>query len=414
MYGAVSAIALAALAVPAAGFFGEPRLVAIFFALGSGAFLQSFENVGIVAFQKDLDFRKEFNFRILKKVVGFVVTIVLAFTLRNYWALVFGLLTSRIIGVPLSYALHPFRPRFSLVSVKELWHFSAWMLLNNVVVYAAVNGYDFIIGRMAGATSLGLYSIAYEISNLPTTELVHPLSRAIFPGFSKLANDRKELRATLLRSASLIALITFPLGAGIAALAEPAVHLMLGVKWLETIPIIQVLAIYGILRTAHAGTGAAYIAVGAQRAIAAINLPHLLVGWPLILIWVPKLGLIGAAYAVLCASVVGLGINLLLSRRLLGLPTAKLLACFWRPFVAASIMSMTEFVLLRTWPLETSLWALLAQTLVCIAIGAIAYVSVVLGLWTLAGRPDGGERLMLERLFRGRRFTPTPRPGSAS
>jgi PST family polysaccharide transporter len=174
MYGAVSAIALAALAVLAAGFFGEPRLVAIFFALGSGAFLQSFENVGIVAFQKDLDFRKEFNFRILKKVVGFVVTIVLAFTLRNYWALVFGLLTSRIIGVPLSYALHPFRPRFSLVSVKELWHFSAWMLLNNVVVYAAVNGYDFIIGRMAGATSLGLYSIAYEISNLPTTELVTP------------------------------------------------------------------------------------------------------------------------------------------------------------------------------------------------------------------------------------------------
>ncbi len=398
IYGAVSAVILVALAVPAARFFSETRLVPIFVALAGGAFLQSFENIGIVDFQKDLDFRKEFNFRMMKRVITFVVTMILAFWLRNYWALVVGLLVSRIVGVPLSYALHPYRPRFSVRRSRELWHFSAWLLLNNLVVFAALRGYDFIIGRIAGASALGLYSVAYEVSNLPTTELVYPISRAIFPGFSRLAGDRERLQRALLDSASLIALITFPLGAGIAILAEPAVRLMLGTKWLDVIPLIQTLAIYGVLRTAHAGSGAAYVAVGEPRAITLINLPHLIVGWPLIILLVPAFGLYGTGAALLVAAGIGLAVNLVLSRRLLGLPTGKLLACFWRPTLGTMGMVGAVWLLLRAKPLEASLVGLAIQTIILVAVGAAVYVVLVLTLWLSAGRPHGGEHLVLRSL----------------
>ena len=55
----------------------------------------------------------------------------------------------------------------------------------------AWGGADFVIGRMAGARALGMYAVAYEISNLPTTELVWPITRAVFPGYSRLAGDQK-------------------------------------------------------------------------------------------------------------------------------------------------------------------------------------------------------------------------------
>jgi lipopolysaccharide exporter len=400
IYGVVTAFALVVLAVPASHFFREPRLDAIFYAIAGGALLQGFENIGIIAFQKDLDFRKEFNFRILRKLLGFIVTVVLVYLIRNYWALVIGTVMSRLAGVLLSYKLHPYRPRLSLASIGELWRFSGWLLLNNIVVFAAVRGYSFIIGRMAGARALGLYSLAYEISNLPTTELVHPVSRAIFPGFSMLAGDHRQLRQALVQSASLIALVTIPLGAGIAILAEPAVRLTLGIKWLDAIPVIKVLAVYGILRTAHAGTGAAYIAVGAQRAIALINLPHVLVGWPLMILLVPRLGLIGATYAVIGASMVGLMVNFALARRLLGLTIKNVSDCFWRPLVAVLAMSAVETLLLAFWPPVPDIPTLLLQTLLYVGVGATAFVSAVLSLWAVAGRPDGAEQLILTSLAR--------------
>jgi PST family polysaccharide transporter len=400
IYGVVSGMGLVALAWPAATFFGESRLVPIFFALAAGGLVQSFKNVGVIAFQKELDFRKEFNFRAARKLVEFTVTITLALWLRSYWALVIGALSGRVAGTAISYLIHPYRPRLSLASVRELWSFSAWMLVNNIIVYAAVSGYDFIIGRVAGSRSLGLYSVAYEISNLPTTELVMPVSRAIFPGFAKLSHDRQGLENALLNAASLVALVTFPLGAGIAVLAEPAVRLILGVKWLEAIPLIQILAVYGIIRSAHAGTGPAYIAIGAQRAIAMINLPHLVVGWPLIVLLVPELGLIGAGYAVLTASVVGTSINLYLSRRLLAVPTRKLAACFWRPFVAVSAMVAVELAMLHRWPLEATVGGLLVQTLLFVVAGATVYIGVVMALWLASGKPAGGEQIVLAQVLR--------------
>jgi len=115
------------------------------------------------------------------------------------WALAVGVLMSTCITVAISYKMHPFRPKLALSAWRELWRFSGWMLFSNVTMYAGNRGYDFIIGRVGGAASLGLYTVAYELANLPTTEIVTPATRAIFPGFAKIANDSEQLRHTFLR-----------------------------------------------------------------------------------------------------------------------------------------------------------------------------------------------------------------------
>lgn len=95
-------------------FYDEPRVQAILYCLAVGAFVQGFENIGIVAFRKELTFDKEFRFQLAKKVMGFVVTVSLALIYRSYWALVIGAVVGRVVGVVLSYSAHPFRPRFTL------------------------------------------------------------------------------------------------------------------------------------------------------------------------------------------------------------------------------------------------------------------------------------------------------------
>ena len=85
------AVVLVLLAPFASEFYSDERLKLVLYALSFSMLLQGIENIGIVDFRKNLEFRKEFLFLFAKKLIGFCVTIPLAFALRNFWALVAGI-----------------------------------------------------------------------------------------------------------------------------------------------------------------------------------------------------------------------------------------------------------------------------------------------------------------------------------
>ncbi len=87
---ALISLCLILVAPSAAGFFDDARLEGVLYALSLGVFVSGFENIGIVAFRKELTFHKEFYYLLAKKMSSFMVTVGLAFYLRNYWALVIG------------------------------------------------------------------------------------------------------------------------------------------------------------------------------------------------------------------------------------------------------------------------------------------------------------------------------------
>ena len=145
LFSVVSATVLVILAIPAAKFYNEPRLDNIMYFLALSSLLQGFENIGVVAFRKDMTFDKEFRYLLGKKLAAFLVTVPLAFLLRNYWALVIGILTGRSFAVLLSYYVHPYRPRFDLSGRHDLFHFSKWLFISNVFYFLRVRSADFII-----------------------------------------------------------------------------------------------------------------------------------------------------------------------------------------------------------------------------------------------------------------------------
>jgi O-antigen/teichoic acid export membrane protein len=96
-----------------------------------------------------------------------MVTVPLAIWLRNYWALVIGMVVGKIFAVVISYWMHSYRPRLSLAGASDLMSFSGWLLVNNTLYFFNERLTDFVVGRMAGASALGLYNVSYEISNMP-------------------------------------------------------------------------------------------------------------------------------------------------------------------------------------------------------------------------------------------------------
>ena len=176
--------------------------------LAIGSAVQGFQNIGLVAFRTEMRFDREFRFLTAKKLIGFGVTVPLAIILDSYWALVIGQTVSRIAGTALSYWVHPYRPRLSLQAGSELFHFSKWMLLINFISYLKERSSDWIIGRIAGPAALGAFNVSYELASLPSTELVAPINRAVFPAYAQLAAESRDaLRREYLSVIAMIMLL---------------------------------------------------------------------------------------------------------------------------------------------------------------------------------------------------------------
>ena len=89
-------------------------------------------NVGVVLFQKDLNFKKSFVLESVPTFVDLVVSLTAAWYLRNVWALVWGGMAFNLSRLLLSFLLHPYRPAFRIDRVKfnELFQFGKWILLS--------------------------------------------------------------------------------------------------------------------------------------------------------------------------------------------------------------------------------------------------------------------------------------------
>lgn len=392
MFGVLCALGLVAFAIPASHYYHEPRLALVMYVLSLSYFINAFSNVGVVNFRKDLNFRQEFISIFARRAVTFAVTVSAAFLLRSYWALLIGMTVGRIAGLVLSYTMNSYRPRFSLSAARELFHFSKWMLVNNALQFLRQDGCTFIIGRIFGASGLGIYSVSYEISNLPSTELVAPINRVTLPGFSKM-KDVSDVALSYLRLLGIITLVILPVGLGIAAVAEPLVLTALGDKWTHAVPLIAILAINGAIGATQTNNAAVWLSMGLPREVTRLNAAFVLILFPALYVFLTRYGIVGAGYAYLTAQAVNVPLAMSTTRRLLKFSWTDVLRVAWRPVVAATCM----YFAVGAFDRFISGYHPLPRLLLDALLGAAAYCAIILALWLASARPAGAERFCLER-----------------
>jgi lipopolysaccharide exporter len=392
---------IAAVAMPAATFYKDERLLLVLLVLGASAALQGFENIGVVDFRKKMQFNRDFWYLSLQKVMGFALVIPLAFALRSYLALVFGILGTRFLVLIQSYLAHSFRPRFSVAALGDLLHFSKWMIPLSVLNFAKDRAADFILGRTAGPHSLGLFSISYQIATMPSTELVAPINRALLPAYSAMQADRSALARQYVATMSFIAVLAVPAVVGLAATASLVVAVLLGEKWAAAAPVVTLLAFYGITQVLVSNSGAALMALGKVRQIVWMNTFHVVLLISALLLLTPGHGAIGAAGAIVTAGLISLPVSLVLIVRHVGLRLQDLLGVIWRPLIASIIMYFSMEVLRPAagWTYTSSAGALPALAVEVLG-GALVYVTSLYILWILSGRPLGAEQWVLGYLQR--------------
>lgn len=387
------------LAIPISHFYKQPAVMPVICALSMGPLLSALENIGIVAFRKNLDFRREFIFQVSRKVIGFCVTIPLAFSLRSYWALVAGILASKLAGTGLSYWVHSFRPRLSMRELRSLMRFSRWLILNNFVNFLKERSSDFVLGRIFGPATLGVYNVSNEFASLPSNEMGAPINRALLPGFAKMAGDRSAIRVAFSNAIGMLALIAIPAGAGIFAVSHYLVPVVLGTKWVAGVPVMEVLSLNSAILVFHGTIVTALVANGRPFAATRTNFLFVVVMLAGMVTLPHKFGPLGAALAVMLACLVSTPVYLLQLRKFAGVSLRDFLQVVLRPTLASAGMILAVRLALPPYVLGMASSRAGMMLAAGVALGAAAYAIILLALWSLSGKPDGAERHVLSRVM---------------
>lgn len=404
IFGVAISIMLLVMAVPAADFYREPRLELMLPALAIGALIGGFENIGTVAFRKELDFRKEFKFLLAKRLAASAVTITLALTLRSFWALIGGMVCGKLMAVFISYRLHPYRPRLTLAAHGDLLHFSKWIFISNLIQFLHSRSTDFVLGRTVGSHGLGVYNIASEIAAMPSTELIAPLNRAVYPAYARLAGARDELWERFLEVFGIISLLAFPVAVGLYCLSDLVVSLLLGTQWHEAVPIIQIAGLSGLVVALQSNMYLVILAMGQPKANTLLSASLLLVSLPAVVYASLQYGALGAAYAHFATALLGFVGIVMVFARVTGLPKRKLFEVMWRPLLASGAMALA---LRGAVALQHAEWPdvqPIVQLFALLPVGAFSYVVAVLTIWILARRPASAEQMLL-KVLRGKILT---------
>jgi lipopolysaccharide exporter len=384
------------LATPIAAFYSKPEVVWVVCALAFGPLLNGLENIGVVAFRKDLDFKREFRFQVSRKLIGFMIVVPLAFVLRSYWALVVGMLVSKAGGTIISYRMHAFRPRPTLSKVRDLVHFSKWLLFNGVVGFLKERSSDFFIGRLHGPAALGSYSVGMELAHLPTTEIGAPINRALLPGFARI-DDNLEVARAYASAVGVLAVLALPAAALIFVLAPFLVPALLGAKWLAAVPVMQVLAFNGVLLLFHASISAVLVGRGFPMRVGVANATYVVVQLVLLFVFSMHSGVVGAAYAVLLTSALCTPIYLYQVRHCLRISPVLFVKAVIRPLAACAGTTLLLRWLLPAVDSTVSTLDAIPWLLGGAAAGVAAYAALLWCLWSLAGRPAGAEQSVIDR-----------------
>lgn len=389
---AVAMVVLYLCAPSAAQYFKEPRVEDVIKVLGVALLATGFENIGVVNFQKDMHFGKDFLFMFTKRFAGFVATIACAWLLRTYWALVVGSVFGRLVGVVCSYWMHPMRPSLSLSRVREITGVSQWLLARTTGNYFENQLHRLVVGRRDSVAALGTYTMAGDISAMPSTELLMPINRVLFPAFVAVKEDPQELKRVFLLAQGVQSLIAIPASIGLALVAPELVALMLGAKWVMAVPLIQIFALAHLAEAMLSSASYLMITLDQVRTLALFAWAQVSVFAFLVFIVFPEALVLQIAWLRLLLSMAsGVTFVWLLLRVFAPLRWRDLLHGVARPLAAACAMSIGLLLVNGLWAAPQLALALFLKVL----LGALLYIGSVYAIWRAVGMPVGPESYLL-------------------
>lgn len=370
---AILYVVLVALAYPLARFYEQPVILDI------APVLFLVLPINSLCVVQTVMFTREFRFALLSKIVfassliSGIVAVVMALAGCGIWSLVAQRLLMMGIKAAAFWSIRRWRSteRFSMALLRSMAPFSLRLLATDLISAVYNNVAQLFIGKIYSAHSLGFYSQAQKLKDLPVTSTVQAVQGVTYPALAKIVDTDEKFSAGYLRIINLLSFVVFPVMLGMVAIAPEMFMLLLGEKWMPTVPYFEILALSGIFYPLAIVSYNIIKVKSDGRVILRLEVVKRVIMTAMLAITIP-LGIEAVAWGMTAMAAVDFIINLAAAMRYVNIGIAPILRALIPQFVVAAIMFMVLH-LVNPYLLVLGCGA---HLLADVAIGAVVYLAL--------------------------------------
>jgi len=317
-------------------------------------------------------------------ILGSIVTIILAFVVRNVWAIMIGFAAAGFSRCLMSYILCPFVPKFAYdrESFNGLYRFARGVFGLPVLAYIAFNIDVLVAGKLVSTSLVGFYGMALTLALVPWDIFAGIMNPVLLPAFAEKQDDREALCKAVLQITRYTALFVIPPTALAMVCSGTILTFVYGAGYSAVAVSFGLLCVYVLLLIQGSIFTNVFFGIGQPGKTRAFVGLRALILIALIYPGIRLFGLTGAAAVVVLASFVAMCLQLTVIREAIGLSMFDY-AISWLPGLVLGVPVLAVVALVR--------WLKPDEPAAYLTIGALSCIAVCLtGLLLLRGSDGSG------------------------
>jgi lipopolysaccharide exporter len=201
---------------------------------------------------RDMRFRMVGLQRSLGEITYAVASIALAWLMRDGMALIWASLARSILRLVTSSLTTSWREwiepcRITWERTREFFAFGLPMSIATVAGFGGRKWDNLVIGHRFGQETVGIYNYAYQIADIPATQIGETIGDVLVPSFAKMDSNERRKNAFML-SMRLLILIIAPMAVGLGVIAPTLVTTFFPERWWGVANMLMILSVLSVVR----------------------------------------------------------------------------------------------------------------------------------------------------------------------
>lgn len=303
-----------------AHFYNNESLIPVIRVLALTLFLGAINSVQLAYISRNMLFKKLFYRSLGAMIPSGVLGVIFALIGFGVWSLVIQQLSNAFLAIVIMWFTVPWRPKleFSFSRLKRLFSFG-WKLLCSSLLDTGYNNLTgLIIGKMFSPADLAYYNRGDHFPSFLVNNINSSIQSVMLPSLSEYQDDKEKMKRLTRRAIKTSSFVIIPLMVGLCVLAKPVILLLLGEKWLPSVPFIQVYCFIYMFYPIHTSNLSAINAMGRSDIFLKLEILKKIVGLSFLLggLYLFR-SPIGIAYGAICATLINAFLNANPNKRLM-------------------------------------------------------------------------------------------------
>lgn len=335
----------------ASWFYEEEKLITLIPVISLSILLSPLNLVNKVQLTRKMDFKSIAKVENISSIISGLLSVFLALNGFGVWALAINIILTTAISIPLYFGVTKWYPKleWSSEAFKDLFGFGIYTMFTNTINYI-INNIDYLlIGKLISATSLGIYTFAFMLTDTFKNKISQLVSKVMYPMYSSLQSDIKYATKVYLKVIEYNCLVIYPFMVYLLLFGEVFIIKVFGQKWDEAIYPIQILSAAVMIQMLvnsntvfMRGLGFPNLELKLQLFKATIYIPILVAG-------IYFNGIIGASWSILINRVIAVFITLQVFEKFgVSIPSLKLLSLNKLTLTSLLMAGIPSFLLMKS------------------------------------------------------------------